>query len=188
METWKPVLGWKGYYEVSDMGRIRSLPRPPRKKKVRMLKPSPTRGGYLMVILSCNHGLPGERQQTLRMNRVVLEAFTGIKHKDPRAVHAAHKNGIRDDNRLENLYWATYAENFADKVKHGRIPRGDQSKRAKLTEAQAKEILRRCARGEHPKQIALDYPVGWWTIESIKRGDSWAHLRRPDQESKKEKE
>jgi NUMOD4 motif/HNH endonuclease len=98
-ERWLPIAKYEGLYEVSDLGRVRSLARTTTKGGIR----SPIkRGEYLLVKLFKNgKGIFNSIQ------RLVLQAFLPIDEEK----FADHINHIRYDNRLENLRWATRNEN-----------------------------------------------------------------------------
>lgn len=97
MEYWLPVVGYEGLYEVSDLGRVRS----PRK----VLLPHVGRNGYLTVGLS-KQGW----QRTLRVHRLVLEAFVGPCPQGMECLH--HPDPDKANNSLGNLRWGTRAENM----------------------------------------------------------------------------
>jgi hypothetical protein len=118
-EEWRPIPGWRGYYEVSSMGRVRSLPREVKSKRTgtvhingRMLKPATKPTGHKHVGLSM-----GGSMAVLQVHALVLLAF--FRPKNPGEV-CRHVNGNPGDNRLQNLTWGTSAENAADMVRHGR--------------------------------------------------------------------
>lgn len=113
MELWRPIAGWQGQYEVSDLGRVRSLDRQTANgfRRGRVLKPMPKAGGYLFVQLYKNG-----RQYARHIHALVLEAFT---HARPQGMQVCHNNGDPTDNRLENLRWGTPKENHADMWLHG---------------------------------------------------------------------
>ena len=119
-EVWRPVPDAEGRYEVSDLGRVRSLvvgcrhgsiPRP----KPLVMAPfnnKPGRSGYWVVNLRV-----GGRVRCRCVSELVLTAFVGPR---PSSLYdAAHANGDRHDNRLGNLLWATKKENAAHKRLHG---------------------------------------------------------------------
>lgn len=113
VEIWKPIRGYEGWYEVSNLGRVKSVERDViyyvngkqfvRHYKEKIKEPNTNRGGYLYVILYKN-GV-GE---TKRVHRLVAEAFIPNEENKPEIDHI---NTIRDDNRVENLRWATHQEN-----------------------------------------------------------------------------
>lgn len=102
-ERWLPIPDVPGYM-VSDEGRVQS----PRK----ILKPYRNQNGYFIVMLRDSAGKRGWRG----VHRLVLLAFVG---EPPPGTECCHGNGVRDDNRLENLRWGTKSENSLDAVAHG---------------------------------------------------------------------
>lgn len=131
-ERWLAIPGWEAFYEVSDMGRVRSLPRAvpttsrgpatvgQRMTRSRILKPDPTGRGYDRVRLR-----RFEVDRKYSVHRLVLLAFRG--EPTPPADHGCHNNGDSRDNRLENLRWATRSSNMDDKLIHGTCPRTNQT-------------------------------------------------------------
>jgi len=128
MEKWKSVPGFPDY-AVSDQGNVRRTT-PSRRRPVPgvNLKPRAGTKGHLYVNLRKDN-----RAHSKYVHRLVLEAFVGPAPKG--APCAAHGNGDPSDNRLENLRWASYAENSADSIKHGTSsrPSGFSHVFAKLT-------------------------------------------------------
>lgn len=128
-EEWRPVAGMGSAYEVSNMGRVRSLPRERRfyewdfERRLRVIRQRMTGrvliltakrrpNGYLEVSLKWN----GE-QRMAYVHRLVLDAFAGPQ---PSAIHqSGHLNGVRDDNRFVNLAWVTPVVNAAHRKIHG---------------------------------------------------------------------
>lgn len=110
-EIWKDVKGYCGWYQVSNLGRVKRL------KKIhcnhgktnivereRILKPTKDKKGYLIVILSNG----GKDKKHLKVHRLVAEAFIANEYNKPQIDHI---NRIKDDNRVENLRWVTNTEN-----------------------------------------------------------------------------
>jgi len=79
--------------------------------------------------------MPGSKSGVM-VHQLVLSAFVG---PCPDGMQCCHNNGNRADNRLTNLRWDTPKSNSADRHKHGTVPFGARSGRAKLTE---KQVLR----------------------------------------------
>lgn len=110
-EQWKDIPSYEGCFQISNMGNIRSLDRiinsnhgTKRKNKGRVLKIQKDRQGYEKICLQCNNN-----QQTFKVHRLVAMAF--LENKENKKT-VNHINGIKNDNRLENLEWATYSENM----------------------------------------------------------------------------
>lgn len=109
-ERWKPVKGYEEFYQVSNLGRVRSLPRRLFNglgyfiKKGKVLKPYKDKDGYLVVGLR-NSG----HNKTAKIHRLVAEAFISNPHNLPQI---NHKNERRNDNRADNLEWCTNQYNL----------------------------------------------------------------------------
>ena len=119
-ETWKPVVGWEGFYEVSDQGRVRSLDRTVIFKDGRTRtwrratrKLQPDSSGHLNVMLQKD----GKTGTGYRVHRLVMAAFVG---PCPADMEVCHNNGDPTDNRLANLRYDTRAANVRDCIDHGR--------------------------------------------------------------------
>lgn len=107
-EVWKDVVGYEGLYKVSNLGRIKSLP----KRKFtpsasffaveRICIPREYKGGYLRVSLSKN-----KKQKLVFVHRIVAEAFLGVRSD----LTVNHKDENKKNNRVDNLEYMTRAEN-----------------------------------------------------------------------------
>ncbi len=104
LEQWRPIPGFVGKYEASNLGRIRSA-RGILKQRLHITR------RYPVVELSLP---PGSREHLV--HRLVLLAFRG---EPPVGNECRHLNGNRTDNRLVNLAWGTHSENSIDQVIHG---------------------------------------------------------------------
>jgi hypothetical protein len=111
-EQWRPVVDWEGLYEVSNLGRVRSLPRTTTSGRV--LIPMTQPNGYLFV------GLYDYQRRAGRLvHRLVGEAFIGPK---PRGMVTRHLDGDQTNNRLTNLEYSTQSVNIRDMEQHGTNP------------------------------------------------------------------
>ena len=113
-ETWRPVVGHEGFYEVSDLGRVRSATRRLTSgcctmlRRHRLLKTYP--GGRCNNYRRVMFWQP--RRVHAYVHAVVLATFTGPR---PSADHVAcHRDDVGTNNRADNLYWGTPADNRAD--------------------------------------------------------------------------
>jgi hypothetical protein len=112
VENWLPVVGYEGQYEVSNLGRVKSLKR----GNPKLLSPFPLHAGHLCVSLyDGNHSPPTFKRAFV--HRLVLEAFVGQRPSDE--FMCRHLNGNPADNKVENLAWGTALENGQDMARHG---------------------------------------------------------------------
>ena len=99
MEHWRSIAGYDGLYEVSDLGRIKSL----KYGKEKILKPGKNTGGYLFVILYKD----GQQKLSL-VHRLVSEAFI----PNPNNLETVnHKDEVKTNNVVSNLEWMSRADN-----------------------------------------------------------------------------
>lgn len=183
-ETFLPISGWEGLYEVSNLGRVRSLPRVVRRHdgtiqsfKGGIMTPIKMTVGYVCARLS---DTVNGRRERASIHRLVATAF----HPNPNNLpQVNHLNAIRDDNRAVNLEWTDARGNILHAWKIGNMSqaklytaRGEESVKAKLTEQQVYEIKDRLAAGETTRSIAKRYSIGKTSVSRILHGKSWAHL------------
>jgi hypothetical protein len=167
-ESWRPVVGYEGVYEVSSCGRVRRLNTDPRYQPYRLLRPDRVWTGYLRVTLSKNN-----KQRRYYVHRLVLGAFIGPSPED--AV-ACHNDGDRANNHLLNLRWDTRCANEADKAAHGTKLVGESTPWAKLTAEAVTAARARYAGGETSTALAREYGVAQVTIMRAIKGRTWAHV------------
>jgi hypothetical protein len=168
LEQWLPVVGFEDCYEVSSLGRVR------RSESGRTLKPFVAGEGYFYVHL---HALP--RRRKVAVHTVVAETFFGPK---PSASHeVAHWDGNTANNRVNNIRWATHAENVEDQRRHGTlhnpVMRGEAHPRAKLRDIDVVHIRSTYSgrRGDLTA-IAKAYGLSRSTIGRAVAGKMWRHV------------
>lgn len=143
-ETWKPIKGYEGYYEVSDHGRVRSLERsvPARGSKNRehnrvipgrMLMSAKNDTGYLVVVLA-KEG----KAKSVRVHRLVAEAFVHNPNLKI-CVEVNHKDCNKENNKADNLEWVTRRENIDHAKENKRLVRTEEYKK-KMHESQRKKF------------------------------------------------
>ena len=103
-EVWKPIEGYEGIYDVSNLGRIRAYPRVgSQTSKIRLMTLATDKDGYKRVSLSNN-----SKKRRFSVHRLVAKAFIPNPEGKPQV---NHKNGRKDQNNIENLEWVTQSEN-----------------------------------------------------------------------------
>jgi hypothetical protein len=173
------VPGYEGIYDVSSLGRVRSLERlvpsmnrhGPFQKIVRgkILKGNDIPAGYKRMNL-CKNG----KARIVNVHLIVAEAYLGPR---PSSHVCRHLNGYPHDNRAVNLAWGTHKENARDMVKHGTTACGERSGQAKLTEADVRCIRHLLNNTELTQRgIGRIFDVKWSAIWKINNGKSWAHV------------
>lgn len=165
-ERWLPVVGYEGLYEVSDLGRIQSLPRTRLNKgsySGKIMSPGWITNGRFQITLSNLHGI----KKMHLLHRLVLQSFVG---PCPDGMDCCHNDGNPGNNKVGNLRWDTKSENSRDVVRHGR------SHTAKLT---AEDVLRiREARlfGAKTKDLASVYGISQVNLARAATGRGWKHV------------
>ena len=153
-------------YFVSDLGRVLSM-------RVSspgvLLQPWADRDGYQHVGIINSEGA----SKRYAVHRLVMFAFEGGPPSLGFVV--AHGNGIRSDNRLPNLRWATQAENLKDMHEHGTSFVGERHPRASITADKAAEIKRVLAFTFTLSHTAELCGVSRHVVADISAGKSWRH-------------
>jgi hypothetical protein len=173
-EHWKPIPGYEGLYEVSDLGRVRSLDRITTDKhgckavrSGRVLKPAPVQKGYLQVVL-CRDG----KMSPQRVHTLVAQAFHGPR---PDGCEVAHDDGDKLNNTALNLVYKTPKANCADKLRHGTAQKGERAGRRKLDAIDVLTILT-VADDHSAEEIATEFGITSRHVYDITSGKSWSCL------------
>ncbi len=172
-ETFKDIKGYEGLYQVSNLGRVKSLRR--WNAGERILKSIKNKNGYYRV-----HLLKNGNSKNFYIHRLVVGAFLENKENKP---CTNHKNGIKADNRAENLEHCTIGENNKHAFRTGirKNPVGENASNAKLNEKQVRVIKH--LKNIKPKMsqcaIAKIFGVHYSMIGLIYRGKRWKHIKFP---------
>lgn len=173
VEYWRAVVGFEDTYEVSSLGRVRSIDRVVTRTDGRVRR-------FKGKILSTNLGSRkryecvtlhrrGGWRKNVRVHVIVLEAFAGPR-PGPQ-YETRHIDGNALNNKLGNLAWGTAEENSADRVAHKRLQRAQRAS-ATLTAASAVAI-RELAPRITQRQLAEIFCVTQQTISDVVRFRSW---------------
>lgn len=166
-EEWKDIKGFEGFYQISNLGRVKSLVRKGTPKEI-ILKQQTNAYGYWQVGLR----KPKMQIKFRRPHRLVAEAFIPkVEGKN----YINHKNGIKKDNRIENLEWCTFKENSDHAWRTGLIDnRGENMGWAKLTQQQVNEIRSKyIPRKYSMRKLAKEYKVSYGAINAIINNKNW---------------
>lgn len=173
-EEWKTIKDFPNY-QVSNMGRIRSIDRIDSRgyyQKGKLLRPyKRLKDGYLKINLYNKNTI-----HTKYVHRIVLETF---KCNTINNMECCHNNGNRSDNKIKNLRWGTHKENSLDVIKHGTqyYPSGSKHGMSKLTESQVLKIREKYNKENTNKKIlAKEYGVSYTTIREIVNKHLWKHI------------
>lgn len=171
-EVWKKIVGFDDY-SVSNLGRVRrDTPTTVNPKGGNILKPRAGSKGHMYVNL-----FKGGSSKSQYVHRLVLFAFEGSPRSDK--LCCAHNNGDPSDNRLENLRWATYAENSADSIRHGTSGRptnsGTRHFRSKLNPEIISNMKSMVESGVSVRAVSRKFNVSHGTALNAIRGKSYRY-------------
>lgn len=163
-ELWKDIAGYEGKYQISNLGRVRSLlnSRGNKREQPKILKTSIDRWGYLVLALCKN-----STGKMFKVHRLVAQAFLLNPENKP---EVNHKDGNKLNNTALNLEWVTPKENIRHAFKTGLRKKGEESHRAKLTNEQVRQIRKEyipCSRGFSTRALARKYNVSQSNIYLI---------------------
>ena len=140
-EKWVAIPTWEGRYEISSKGRVRSFAKQRGKaESAHELKPKIDRDGYQVV---CLKSRPDNRCEYPAIHRLVALSFLENPHQKSQV---NHKNGIKTDNRVENLEWVTHRENILHAFHNGLISKENVSKGQKKRYSRLEERERSSVR------------------------------------------
>lgn len=156
MEIWKDIEGYPGY-EISNLGRVMSY----KGKTPRIMKGQFSNSGYQRLLLNKGRKPPIRKHHSI--HRLVAQAFISNPESKP---EVNHKNGVKANNKVENLEWCTSSENrlHADQTGLSFI---------KLTSKEVREI--RASKKIPNRILAKRYKVSFRHISKIKNGKRRIH-------------
>ena len=171
-EIWKNVRNYEGYYQASNLGRVKSL------------------GKYITAVHNSVRFVPGRVLkithradycyvslyvkavcEILSVHSIVATIFIPNPKNKP---EVNHKDFNKTNNNINNLEWCTKEENRAHAIKHNRLPRGEAHVNSKLNDFKVR-VIRRC-NDLTPTEIGRVFGVGYGTISCVLARKTWNHL------------
>lgn len=178
-EEWRPIAAFPGY-EVSNRGDVRSIAVTGSRRRGIVLKTFSNSNGYRCVNLYRD----GKAFSSQQVHILVARTFLGERPTEKHEV--AHNDGDPRNAAVENLRWATRAENHSDKLIHDTHNRGERHGMSRLTNQQAMFVIFRYSAGWSVKRLSDEYGIAQGTIYKLLRGESWHWLPRPIKGSRKQ--
>lgn len=178
-EIWVDISGYEGHYQISNIGRVKSLSRmiiSPNGRGTRfmhelILKIPVDKGGYLRAPLTVNNV-----QKYFSIHRLVAQSFIPNLNNLP---EVNHKNGIKSDNRIENLEWCDRSFNKRHSYRVlQEMPRcGLKNGMTKITESIIIEIRKNHSHSSATyNEIGAMYNISGTHVWRILKYKTWQHL------------
>lgn len=164
LEIFKNIKGYETIYQISNLGNVKSL------KNNKLLKTRIRKNdGYVDIKLSKN----GKSTRFL-LHRLIAIAFIDNPNNKSQI---NHKNGLKNDNRIENLEWCNNSENAKHAENNNlRSHEGIKNSHAKLNELDIKFIKYWLSKNFKSVDIAKHFNITPAQIGHIKHGRSWQHV------------
>ena len=166
-EEWKNLIGFEYRYDISNLGRIKSL-NYNHTKKPRLLKQNIDKYGYFTVCLF------NKKRFYLKIHRLVGIHFIPNANNLP---EINHKKGVKSDNAFYSLEWITTADNIREslRLKLKVMPNGENCHWSKLTKEEALKIKYHHVLMTN-LELAKKYNVSRTTISAIRNNKNWKHI------------
>ena len=176
-EEWRDIPDYEGWYQVSNLGNVRSLDREiiysngkVYKQKGRKLKSTLKKTGYYYVSLSKNNTKP-----KFDVHRLV--AITFLENiNNYNCIN--HIDGDKCNNNVSNLEWCSYSYNAKHALEIGlnETMKGERNGASKLKDSDVVEIKRMLSKGIKGYEIAKKFKISQSTISEIKNNKKWTHI------------
>lgn len=172
-EVWLPVKGSEQYYKISNVGRFKILPHKINNNALipeKITFGSKHSAGYLLA------NIKNKKTQPTYIHRIVAEAFIPNPKNKPQV---NHKNGIKTDNRVENLEWVDGKENIRHAMEVIKTFKnlGKENYQAALKNNEYVEIKKLISLGVSQRKIAKMFNVAQMTICKVNRNIHWSNRK-----------
>ena len=161
-ERWKDIKGYKGMYQVSNHGFVRSWKNGGHGKRDKPKEIGRLGNGEYNMVALCNEG--DSRSETV--HRIVAEAFIPNPENKPCVNHI---DGNKKNNHVSNLEWCTYSENINHAVETGLIPPGMKKDNIRIRiDDELKEKFKRHAQTEDKTMSEIVVNYIQWRVQKPK--------------------
>lgn len=166
LEIWKDIKGFEGFYQISNIGRVKSLRRFNAKGnllKEKVIHSGINAWGYKVITLHKNC-----YRKSILIHRLVAEAFIDNPYNKSQV---NHKSGDKQDNRITNLEWCTGSENMIHAYKTGlkKLPIGELNPNNKLSITDKHKIRKLKIMGFKVNDIMFLYGISQSEVYKINK-------------------
>lgn len=174
-EVWKDVERYEGLYQISNYGKVKSFKHRVHGENGVILKPHEY-DAYSQYKLSDSNN----KEERIPAHRLVATAFIPNPNNYP---EVNHKNGVKTDNRVQNLEWCTRQQNIIHmhKVLYPHMMRGRRNPRTGITEEDALRIYELAIKEERTlEDIGEEYGISACAVVDIKVGRTWNYVTKKE--------
>lgn len=170
-EEWRDIPGYEGLYQVSSLGRVKSLSRKGSPRDF-LLRAATTHDGYPQCGIVKNR-----KGYSFKVHRLVAMAFLGKRAVDS-SLDVNHLDGNKLNNTVENLELCTRSANIKHSFRIGlKDQHGDKHHQRKLYSWQVKEIRNKFLPRKYTrKMLANEYSISEASIKKILNNTNWANI------------
>lgn len=176
-EIWKDIKDFEGRYQISNLGRVKSLTRTITEKNTgktyvlygKILKERHMSNGYIQACLCKN-----SKYTYKYVHRLVAQAFISNPNN---LKQVNHIDCIKTNNSVKNLEWCSHLFNSKHAAQNGLFKRGENHHQTTLTDNQVKKIKTLLKKGLTQVEIASMFKVSKNVINTINVQKTWKHIK-----------
>lgn len=166
VEVWRPVVNYEDRYEVSSLGRVRSLYE---HRFHQILNQRKNANGYWTVAFWRD----GKKIGTKLVSRLVAMAFLGPPKEGEIVLHGPLG---KENNSVSNLSWGTYRQNILDRLRDGTAHSGSRHFKTKFNDGIAREIFDMYINGYSKRFIGEKFNMTHQNVHAVLIAKTWKHI------------